>query len=812
MPEITLDMPLLETHVPAPTETPQRPPFPKRPKRRLKIDADLVVRSVEKRAGQIAQDRDRGLWLEARLQRYAKYRGWLQDKTWPWPEASNVHPPLLQIAELRANAGLHNVVMTMRPLFSARATKRVNVPKEDRISELLDTQLFLDPGPEMAERRFGDFVSAFLQDGNAVAYTPWVRDEREIITMQYRPGPPPGADPFGYVEGILAGPQGLFPTATALLPDGPQENRYRVQYQTKENHPAEARVEVFADEQEDLEFIIRSDEVIYDGPVMLNVPVSALLIPTRCENLQPPSEFNPNGAPSVFLTVRYRIDEIKRLKDSNVFNWLDETSLAAIIAQARADAGIVSTPKESDRIEQQKDEIEGRVHSQPPIEAEEDVNHLSVPLWMCFDRWEVDGEVRDVFWMIAKDAKVLCEARLLTERWPSTRPYRPLAEAIAIPVPGRWYGISFLELGEALYDLIKGTIDMSFDAGAIANLPFFFYTANAAFRAETVRLAPGEGYPVPGDPRSTIYIPQMQSKDQTWAFNTIGMGVQMFEKLMSIGDLQLGRVATGKASALRTFGTTLAILQQGDVRADQLLLRLFSGLRQIARNFHAMNRHLLPAGREIRILGFDGPREQGYQTIDRIEDIDAEVEFDFRPDFLLSNPAVLNQALQSVLAMVATPLAFQVGITDPQLFYNTTKDFVRSLRLDPKKYVKPPMEPDGPPLLAEEAIDLVLQDTLPQGVPMEGAEAHMKKLFAFVNSDQFGHLQPQQVALFRAWLQQVGRSVQQAQAVGAAREFQGQMQQQGGTGGVPTTMQEPPQTAAAQGAPVSAATGLEPAG
>lgn len=776
--------------------TPPAPPtFPLRPKSRLRIDDEAVVLSVKTRAGELGGDQDRGKWLEDRLQRYSKYRGWLVDKTYPWTDASNIHVPLLQIAELRANAGLHNVVMTLRPLMSAKATKRVDVPKEDRITELLDTQLFLDPGPEMAERRFGDFVSNFLQDGNAVAYTPWVRDEREVTTVQYRPAPPDGVDVFTYAEAQLIGTnntRGLFPRGI-LGEDGPATNRYRVEYKDKEAKDRTAHVEIFSQEDGSLEFVIRSTEVIFDGPCMHNVPIGSLLIPTRCENLQPPTEWNPNGAPYIFLQTHYRIDEIKRFKASGAFNRLTEKSLQEIIDKARTNAATVSSPKPTDQLETQKDDMEGREHTEAKPREEEEVGHLRVPFWMCFDRWDVDGDglAEDVFWQIAQDPEVLCEARLLTERWPATRPYRPLAEAIAIPVPGRWYGISFLELGEALYDLIKGTLDLAYDSAAVSNLPFFFYTATSAFRAETVRLAPGEGYPVPGDPRSTVYFPNLPTRDQTWAFNVIGLGVQFFEKIMSIGDLQLGRVATGKASALRTFGTTLAILQQGDVRADQLLLRLFGGLRQIARNFHALNRHLLPPGKELRILGYDGPRDQGYVTIDRIEDIDAEVEFDFRPDFLLSNPAVLNQALQSVMAVVGTPLAFQLGVTDPTLFYQTIKDFIRSLRLDPKKYSKKPSEPTGPPLLAEEAIDMIVGGKIPKGVPMEGADAHMKKLFAFVQSDQFGVLSPEQVDYLRSWLMTVGQEKQQEMAVQAAREFQAQMMQQGGSAGVPTTMQEP---------------------
>ena len=145
-------------------------PFPKRPKRTLNINDEGVVRSVANRMQDILTDRDRGHWMDSRLQRYSKYRGWLGDKTWPWANASNVHIPLLQIAELRANAGMHNVVMSMRPLVTAKATKRGNIEREDKITNLIDAQIFIDPGPEQAERTWSDWVTNFLQDGNVVAF------------------------------------------------------------------------------------------------------------------------------------------------------------------------------------------------------------------------------------------------------------------------------------------------------------------------------------------------------------------------------------------------------------------------------------------------------------------------------------------------------------------------------------------------------------------------------------------------------------------------------------------------------------------
>ncbi|KKL62244.1 hypothetical protein LCGC14_2187140, partial [marine sediment metagenome] len=621
-----------------------------------------------------------------------------------------------------------------------------------------------------------------------VAFTPWVRDERIITTVHFKRGPREGVDAVAHVQQIL---EQMF--------DGGQieiaGNKFTVTTQSDNGLPERSKVEVFSRADGGLEIVVKREATVHDGPVIQILPISSVLVPTRVTNLQPPSEYNPKGSPYVFILLTYRISQVKALKESGQFNWLTDAGLKKIIDATMASAGVTLAPsKTEDEIERQKDIIEGREHGQPDVREKEDIDHLTANFVMCFDQWDVGGKgVDNTFWVIARDAEVLCEARLLQERWPSVRPYRPFAEAVAIPVSDRYYGISLLELGEGLYDLVKGTFDISFDSGQVANLPFFFYQAQSAFRAETIKLAPGEGYPVPGDPRQVVHFPNIQNRDQSWALNIIGLGFQMFERLMMIGDLQLGRVPTGKASALRTFGTTIALLQQGDVRADQLLLRLFGGIRQIARNFHSMNRYLLPEGKEVRIVGWDGEAAKGYQTISKIEEIDVDMQFDFRPDFLLSNAAVLAQTMQSVMAIVISPLAIQFDVTDQNLIYNLIKDYIKALKLDPKRYTKQPRAELGPAILAEEAIDRFIDGTPVEGMPMEGGQGHLKKLFAFMSDDSFGLLTPPALENFREHLAKIGNIAQQERNAKAAQAFQGQAQQGavGGGGGVQTTVQEP---------------------
>src|SRR3990167_10542080 len=78
----------LESKGPGPDDTPAHdaaePPKLSR-KRTFAYDADEVVTQIIEEYEQDLSDRQ--TWSEQRLQRYAKYRGWLEHKTQPWDGA-----------------------------------------------------------------------------------------------------------------------------------------------------------------------------------------------------------------------------------------------------------------------------------------------------------------------------------------------------------------------------------------------------------------------------------------------------------------------------------------------------------------------------------------------------------------------------------------------------------------------------------------------------------------------------------------------------------------------------------------------------
>lgn len=769
-----------EIATPVVSEAPIGSVLPRRARRRrrLQIDPERVVQSVMRRADGMIQDRDRSLWMDKREELYAKFRGLLEPKEFPYEGAANTHLPIMMAGYLRQDAGLYNATMTTRPLISAKAIQSRNQERAERVTEVVDAQLFLEV-PE-AKRRIGDFISNFILDGNAVAYTPWVKRDELVRETKFAPPAPPDLPETDYLAQVLTA---LFPSATGISETSATGLDYRIQYLGDDGSALTASVNVYSTDGGALEIVLAYPATVFNGPVFMVLDIEDVLVRTRVANLQPPSEENPGGAPEVFLRTTYTIDNLRRQKKSGKLNWLGDEDIEKIINTARTGSSPSATPEET--LKEQKDEAEGTEHREVEAVLDEEVGHLRVECLIAFDRWDVDGDgqMEDVFFLIARDAQVLMEARLLTDLWPAKVPYRPLAESVFVPVSNRWLGISMLELTEHLNDLIKGTLDLAIDAGKFANIPPFFYSASAAFRPGTIRYAPGEGYPVPGVARDAVYFPSIATRDQSWALNLVGLGYQFVERVLAISDAQYGRVPVGRASALRTMGTTLALLQQGDVRADQILLRLLNGLAQIAQNFHRMNRHLLPREKEYRIWGYEAPHRQAYRTITHRSEIDADMDFEFQASFLMSNPAMLAQSLQTLLTVIVSPLMIQMGLTDQQKIYMLVKDYIKALRQDPAKYLNAPSGTDKPPILAEEAISAILAGEVPDGIPLEGAQAHLEKLLAFQGSDAFGHLTSEQVPVFHHWMRQVGQAVMQERQMQAASQYQQALLQAGAAGG-----------------------------
>ncbi len=766
---------------------------PKR-RRRMPLDEEAQAKLVDRVFDSIDAARDdRANWMDTRLVRYAKLRGWLQDKTWPWDEASNQHIPLIQAASLRIQAGLHNAVLGVRPVMVGKALRFDQKEGAETASDLIDYQLFVEAD---GEEKIETYITHFVNDGTAISFQPWVKEKRFIVDVKRypldtRPMIQYMADLLpkeidGLRDLVAKSEDGLSWAATFAGPQG----------------DVDVEVEVYDGREDMLEVEMTWEATIFDGPTMINEELENVIVPMRVENAQPVSALNPRGAPWIARLVKIDLDTVKRYQQDGTYEWLTLED----ITDLEDTADVVTKRDETYQEDAKREQDEVQAGLTPSFSGtEEDRQWLTLAEW--YGAYDVDGDgfAEEVIVSCIREGGKLCRTRYLTEQYPGLPPRRPFAEARFIPVPGQFYGIGLPELMEGLNDLLHELINQNINCGEIGQLPIMLYRASSGIKPEVMRVRPGDWVPV-DNPQTDALPLQWPQKDQSWSFNMITLIQQLEQQLIQIGPIQMGQVPQGKASALRTVGTTMAILQQGAAMPEQILRRLFMGLRQVWEQFHMLNTRFLPPRKRYLLQGKPRDDEDAYREIQSPSEIGLPVMFDFGATLLNTNKGVMSQALEGLGPSLFNPLSFQLNVVTMENYYNWLTDLVKAAQLDHERYVTRPADaPEGQRVSLQDAIGMLLEGQMPPTDVMGDPVQFLMGLKAYEESDEFGKLHVSNVGLWRQYTQAIVAKVQQAQQkqalMQAAQQFsqmQGnQGQGQGGqpTAGAPPEMQSQPGTA-----------------
>jgi hypothetical protein len=755
----------------------------------LKVDREKIAQRVVDfyRADVQARSMD----IEARLQRYAKYRMWSEGKDWPWEDASDLAMPDMMTHSLKVQDTIHNAIMSTRPPVISNAFNKADTEQEDNVDQLLDFQFFVE---NQGEKIASEMIDAFVNDGVITVFIPWVREERETHDVYTLPEIPDAETPESYFAKFIQGKYKgkIFKKkdrdgwSWEMLDDERQE-WFTIDFYTVGN---------------EIEMDARKMATVFDAPRPMVKDYEDVVHPVRAANLQIPSPSNPGGASHVALVDYPTLDEIKRLKKSGFYDLLTDEELKRLEAEVSADQGEISGQQEKE----QKDIFQGAqatiATQQDGLHAGQNPDHKVITRLMCFDLYDVDqdGVNEDMIWWVLKEPKVLVKAKELTQVYPSNPPRRPFAEAAFIPIRGRRAGISLLEMMEGLHDAMKQFFDQTIDGGTIKNVPFFFYRAASNVRPETIRMWPGEGYPL-ADPKNDVYFPQFSNQGDAFGLNLVTMLGQMEERLTNIGDLQLGRVPQGKASALRTVRGMQSVLGQGDARPERILRRFFMCLAEVYAQMHELNRTFLTRAKQILVNGVKSANEDPYRSIDPAK-IQGRFQFDFTANAMNTSKEAMQQALDGFgQAVMMNPTMVQEGVSRSDGLYQWARDMGKAHGLNPDKYVTPPTpESDLPKMKAEEVISLIAAGNMPMCRPAEATpDEHLEKLMDWAATDDFGHLTPVQVNVFKAYLIQMNGRIQQAQQQQAKLEAAQQFQKQQRGNGTPGPQGNPDMTPAPVG-------------
>jgi len=282
-----------------------------------------------------------------------------------------------------------------------------------------------------------------------------------------------------------------------------------------------------------------------------------------------------------------------------------------------------------------------------------------------------------------------------------------------------------------------------------------------------MRLQPGALLPI-GNPSQDIMFPQMQQGMTAFGANIIAMVMQILDQVTLVGQLQLGGVPQGKSSALRTSQNMQSLLQQGDARPERVLRRFFSGLADVWRQFHILDKAFLPSGKKFRIQVELEPGTNPYLELNDPKALEGDFDFEFGANILNSNKTLAMQATQEILGVIVNPMLLMMGIVTPQHVYNALKEVIRAKGQAPQKYIQPPqgIVDDGRPLFsAEDAINAACIGQMPYGKAMEPLDQHLAKITQFMALVQEHPeiISPQGARILGVYFGQVSAELQQMQ-------------------------------------------------
>lgn len=779
---------------PEPDNTAANDEAPRKRRRSLKVDRDVLATRVTDTCSR-ARD-ERADWMEQRLIRYAKLRGWRSAQTYPWDGAHNEHVPLIMSNSLRIQAGLFNAVMGNKPMMQGRSLRRDKMDAAEKASNLIEFQLMHEAN---GEHVIAQAVQQFCDDGTLFSYQPWVKDSRKMVDVRVIPGPPTDPetdepeDLSFYLNNTLPGIIDGLEELTDETLDG---YNWTGMWRDGEGKEQTVEIEVWDRDDGKLDVEMRWDATTYDGPATIIHQLEDVTLPLRSLNPQPVTPQNPFGAPWVSRRLRVNLDTIRRRMDNGTYDLLTEDDWAQLVAYADTRQAPDDIQGE-DSLKVEKEAHAGLISDWSGLDEDKQ--------WLDLEEWYgsyylpdgYDCEIVTHVFDLSEGNAICARARYLSEVCPGAPQWRPFGYECFIPVPDCIYGIGVAELLEGLHDLLHDLFNSNLDRGDVANLPVMLYRASSGVKPETMRARPGDWIPV-DNPKDDAAAVQYPHADQSWSFNMIGLVQQLSERLIQVGSLQFGQVPQGKASALRTVGTTMAILQQGAALPEQILRRFFHWLQQVYSQFHMLNTKFLPARKRILIIGKEYESDQAYEELSP-RDIQAPVNFEFGATLLNTNKGITSQSLTEIGQAIFNPLGFQMGLVGPQQFYQWAKDKINATQLDPQRYlIRPPGTPDTPPMSAQDAIVMLIEGKMPPGVNfVEGPMAAFETFAKWYQSDEFGRVAQIHLGLVKEYLTQVQAAAmqeqQRQQLAQASQEFQGMMGNKGQGATSPMGGGEPPE-------------------
>ena len=593
---------------------------------------------------------DRSEW-ESRLREWDdQYFNRVPIKTVPWPGAANFHVPLTMMGVETYKPRLVEGVLGQTPPIILVASKGADETRKDTAESFLNwqalTRLDLD-------EKVPASAHLFMHPGLAVAKPYWkiTRTVRKLIREF----------PVDTELGTIL--EALFESGVPQKLEEVGKLAWEGEIPTKEGEPLSVSIKLKFLEDRIQALVAKED--VNEGPEVDLVDPIDLFVPAK-------GGPDPQRMPWFHYRLWMYENELRAKVEVGRF-YADAVQELLETARPKGDQPVTDSQKATES----KDIAEGVEGSGPS-----NVRQVQFEILEDFRRWDVDedGQEKEIIaWVSPALSGRVLGWDYLDNVYAHGR--RPIRVAKYLPIPFRFYGLSFAESIKGIQDEINSIHNQRVDYATIQNMPFYFYKASGTAPPITTPLRPGRGVPV-DNPQQDIFVPRWGGSP-AWASQEETVLHQYFERLSGLTDLTLGR-QPNRVGATRTASGTQTLLSEAGLRFKTALMEFQTFWAGIFDDVLALNQAYLPPGVEFRVTG---RRPAIMRLKDRSE---IQGRFDVRLASTADNLNRQQMRSDSAILMQAllNPALVQVGIVGLKGVRRVISDFLRSYGKDPEFYLE----------------------------------------------------------------------------------------------------------------------------
>ena len=162
--------------------------------------------------------------------------------------------------------------------------------------------------------------------------------------------------------------------------------------------------------------------------------------------------------------------------------------------------------------------------------------------------------------LIAMDKKIII--RLVELKDINFKNEHTIKRIRLFPEKGRAYGTSIYGKMRSIQKGATKTFNTAINIAEVTMIPWFLHTASVGFQNRKQKLKPGMGVEV--DSVDGLYFPRFNINPAAM-IDYINLWIQFWERLLSIGDLQLGRPNDDRGKR-QTATEVMAVIQEGNIK------------------------------------------------------------------------------------------------------------------------------------------------------------------------------------------------------------------------------------------------------